>query len=151
MDQASLQEKFKQSLCDHVAEKGEDIQLRYGPVIGWEELQRILADRTVVRYPCEVRFTAEGLEAGELAHASDLGETPEEGFVIRVNPRFLSRLEVVPHLVFYQLVVVNYGSFASPDDAETFGAAALGLDREDYYRILCELADQLQEGGCGCH
>jgi hypothetical protein len=38
---------------------------------------------------------------------------------------------------------VNYGPFASPDDAETFGAAALGLDKDEYYARLCELADQI--------
>jgi hypothetical protein len=46
-------------------------------------------------------------------------------------------------LVLYQLVLVNYGEFASPEDAESFGAAAVGLDREEYYERLCALADQL--------
>ena len=44
-----------------------------------------------------------------------------------VHPLFMTQLEKVPLLVLYQLVLVNYGEFASPDDAETFGAAALGL------------------------
>jgi len=51
----------------------------------------------------------------------------------------------LPCLVFYQLVAVNYGEFASPDDAVTFGAAALGLAEADYYRIVCELADRLPQ------
>jgi hypothetical protein len=45
-------------------------------------------------------------------------------------------------------VLVNYGDFASANDAETFGAAALGLGKEEYYQTLCELADQL--GGLDC-
>jgi hypothetical protein len=53
----------------------------------------------------------------------------------------------VPYLVLYQLVLVNYGEFASPDDAETFGASALGLEREEYYAALCRMADEV--GGCG--
>ena len=61
---------------------------------------------------------------------------------------FMTQLENVPQLVLYQLVLVNYGEFASPEDAETFGAAALGLDREEYYERLCELADQLGSGEC---
>ena len=59
----------------------------------------------------------------------------------------MTQLPQVPWLVLYQLVLVNYGEFASPDDAETFGAAALGLDRDEYYARLCEMADQI--GGCG--
>jgi len=49
-------------------------------------------------------------------------------------------------LALYQLVAVNYGVFASADDAETYAAAALGLPREDYYQTLCGLADQLGVG-----
>lgn len=62
----------------------------------------------------------------------------------------------MPYLVYYQLVVVNYGEFASPQDAETVGAAALGLTVDAYYTEICELADLLGAGidpgtemGCG--
>jgi hypothetical protein len=57
-------------------------------------------------------------------------------------------MEYVSYIVLYQLVMVNYGDFASADDAETFGAAALGLGKEDYYQTLCQLADQLASAGC---
>ena len=53
----------------------------------------------------------------------------------------------VPYLVLYQLVLVNYGEFASADDAETFGANALGLPKDDYYQALCEMANQLSLTG----
>jgi hypothetical protein len=48
--------------------------------------------------------------------------------------------------VLYQLVAVNYGEFASSDDAETFGAAALGLTRDEYYAMLCTMSDQVGGG-----
>jgi hypothetical protein len=54
------------------------------------------------------------------------------------------RLDLVPALVLYQLVLVNYGEFASPDDAEAFGAAALGLSRDAYYELVCQAADLLE-------
>ena len=63
-----------------------------------------------------------------------------------VHPLFLVQLERVPALVLYQLTALNYGEFASSDDAENFGAAALGLTRDEYYAILCECADQLGAG-----
>jgi hypothetical protein len=68
---------------------------------------------------------------------------PENGFTMAVHPIFMTQLEYVPYLVLYQLVLVNYGEFAAPDDAETFGACALGLAKDNYYSTLCELADQL--------
>lgn len=147
---------FRQSLNAHVAQKGDELHAKYGPDIGWSELQDIFNDRALVRYPCEIVFDASELLPGEFAHPVCKGERPEDGFVIHVHPIFSLRLDTVPHLAFYQLVVVNYGEFASADDAETFAAHALGLPRDVYYRALCGLADELESlcepiaAGTGC-
>ena len=133
----------RQSLNEHVAARGREIHGKYGPHIGWQELRQILEDRACVRYPCEIVFDAGPLEPGEFAHPVAKGERPEDGFTMYVHPFFLTQLPQVPYLVLYQLVVVNYGEFASADDAETFGAAALGISRDEYYQALCEMADQL--------
>ena len=156
----------KQSLNAHVAAKGAEIFAKYGPQIGWTQLPAILKDRTCVRYPCELVFDSARLNPGEFAFPEPNGTTPEEGFTLLVHPIYMTQLAMVPYLVLYQLVAVNYGEFASADDAETFAAHALGLPREEYYGILCDLADQLGAGidpgagpvagtsgcggGCGC-
>lgn len=134
---------FKQSLNTHVATKGEEIREKYGPEIGWKELLHILEDRSLVRYPCEIIFDSAPLLEGEFAHAMPNSENPQDGFKIYVHPFFSLQLSRVPHMVFYQLVRVNYGEFASADDAEVFGASALGLSRDAYYETLCELADEI--------
>ena len=131
----------KQSLSAHAAAKGDEIRDKYGPVIGWNELLRILEDRQCVRYPCEIVFDQKLLQPGEFAHPVPKGAQPEDGFAINVHPFFMTDLQRVPWLVLYQLVLVNYGPFASPDDAETFGAHALGLTNDSYYQALCEMAD----------
>jgi len=136
----------RQSLHAHVAAKGAEIREKYGPGIGWPELLRLLEDRAFVRYPCEIVFDAAPLEAGEFAHPVARGDRPEDGFTMYVHPFFMAQLPQVSCLVLYQLVLVNYGEFASPDDAEVFGASALGLTRDEYYDQLCTMADQL----CGC-
>jgi hypothetical protein len=133
----------KQSLNAHVESKGIEIFVKYGPQLGWAELRRLLTDQEFVRYPCEIVFAAEELLPGEFAHPVQRGEHPEDGFSLFVHPLFKSQLDKVPALVLYQLVAVNYGAFASSDDAETFGAAALGLTRDEYYSAICALADQL--------
>jgi len=139
-------ENAKESLAAHVAAKGAEINGKYGPHIGWNELLLILEDRACVRYPCEIVFDAGPLLPGEFAHPIAKGGCPEDGFTMFVHPFFRTQADRLPYLVFYQLVLVNYGEFASPADAETFGASALGLSREDYYQALCEMADQI--GGC---
>lgn len=136
-------EDARESLESHVAEKGSILREQYGPEITWSSLMRILEDRTIVRYPCEIVFDAENLLEGEFAHPVQKAERPDDGFVIYVHPFFAVQPHRVPALVLYQLVVVNYGPFASADDAETFGACALGLSRDEYYEILCEAADEL--------
>jgi len=135
----------RQSLNAHVATKGCEIFDKYGPHIGWKELQQILNDRTCVRYPCVVVFDSSALQTGECVYPQPKGSQPEEGFTMFVHPLFLTEPACVARLVLYQLVLVNYGEFASSGDAETFGAAALGLTPDQYYADLCELADQLAE------
>jgi hypothetical protein len=138
----------RQSLNAHVAAKGAEIFEKYGPCIGWKELQLVLKDEDCVRYPCDIVFDSAGLQPGELAHPTSKGDQPGDGFTIFVHPLFLTQLTQVPALVLYQLVLVNYGEFASSDDAETFGAMALGISKDDYYAMLCAVADQ--HASCGC-
>jgi len=136
------------SLNAHVAAKGAELRAKYGLIIGWNELKLILEDRTCVRYPCTVEFNAEPLQPGEFAHPVSKGEKPEDGFTMYVHPYFMTHLPEVPWLVLYQLVLVNYGEFASADDALAFGAAALGLTEDEYYERLCELVDPISDCGC---
>ncbi|HEY9012157.1 MAG TPA: hypothetical protein VIN06_14175 [Devosia sp.] len=134
----------KESLTTHVRTKGAEIFVKYGPQIGEPELTALLRDRSAVRYPCTIAFDAAPLRPGEFAYPVPNGEKPEDGFRLCVHPHYRTQPALVPYLVLYQLVAVNYGEFASPEDAEEFGAAALGVDRERYYQVLCHLADQLK-------
>jgi hypothetical protein len=140
-------EDGRQSLNAHVAAKGAELHARYGPRLGWNELQRLLEDRSCVRYPCIVAFEYVPLRPGEFAHPVPQGERPEDGFIMYVHPYYLMQPDKIPYLVLYQLVLVNYGEFATSDDAEIFAAGALGLSREEYYATLCELADELSPEG----
>ena len=135
----------RQSLNASAAAIGAEIYEKYGPRIGWTQLLQILGDRSCARYPCEIVFDAVPLQTGEFAHPVAKGDHPADGFTIYVHPFFMMQLEQVPLLVLYQLVLVNYGAFASSDDAETFGAAALGLAKDRYYNTLCRLADELEQ------
>jgi hypothetical protein len=135
----------RQSLNASAAAIGAEIYDKYGPRIGWTQLLQILGDRSCARYPCEIVFDTTPLQTGEFAHPVAKGDHPGDGFTIYVHPLFMMQLDQVPLLVLYQLVLVNYGAFASPDDAETFGAAALGLPKDEYYHTLCRLADGLEQ------
>lgn len=152
-------ETAKESLAAHIAEKGAEIRSKYGPAIGWAQLQHILQDRDFVRYPCEIAFDADPLLPDECAFPLPLGDRPEDGFRLCVHPYFATEPSRVPVLALYQLVSVNYGAFASPEDAEAFGAAVLGVTTDEYYEALCAMADEIAVdpepsgavgGGCHC-
>jgi hypothetical protein len=136
-------EEARQSLTAHAAAKGAEIRAKYGPKIDWEAILRILDDRECVRYPCTLVFDAKPLLPGEFAQPLALGERPEDGFALYLHPLFVHRTDELPYLVLYQLVLVNYGEFASSDDAEVFGASVLGLTREVYYQAVCRMADKV--------
>src|ERR1041385_1881062 len=143
MAQTLTADDVRQSLNAHVAVKGEEIREKYGPQIGWNQLQQILADRACMRYPCEIVFDAKHLLENEIAFPSAKGSQPEEGFTLYVHPFFALQPERVPYVALYQLVVVNYGEFASATDAKTFGAAVLGIQVDEYYQKLCQMADEV--------
>lgn len=143
MSRQLTEEDARQSLGSHVADKGLELREKYGPEITWSQLMLILEDRSLVRYPCEIVFDAEHLLDNEFVRAMPRGDLPEEGFILYVHPFFSVQPHRVPALVLYHLVVVNYGAFASSDDAETFGSCALGMSKDEYYALLCEAADEL--------
>jgi len=130
-------------LSEEVAAKGLEIRDKYGPQIGWDELARLLQDRSCVPYPCEVKFDSAPLLPGEFAHPMARGTTPDEGYIIYIHPIYASQLPSVSYLVLHQLGLINYGDSATLDDAEVFGSSALGLSKEDYYHALCELSAQI--------
>jgi hypothetical protein len=63
--------------------------------------------------------------------------------VIYVHEYFKNKLGDVPALVLYHLVAVNYGPIATSEEAEIFGASALGMKKEAYYQLLCALTDRI--------
>ena len=131
------------NLAAELTAKANEIRQKYGPEIGWSELQRLLEDRECAPFPCEIKFDADPLLPGEFGHPVPKGASREQGFTIYLHPWYASQLSRVPYLVLHQLALINYGESATLDDAEIFGSLALGLSKEDYYRALCELSGQI--------
>lgn len=138
-------EQGQQSLRDHVVAKASDASAACGGPIGRHEMMRMLDDRSIVRYPLGVRFDSEPLRSGEFACLEALGSHPSDGFCLFIHPMFENVDELIPLLVAYYIPSVNYGEVASHVEAELFGATLLGLDIEEYYTILCSVADTVAE------
>ncbi|MEA3290898.1 MAG: hypothetical protein U9Q71_01080 [Pseudomonadota bacterium] len=127
----------------HAAEKAEDIRARYGPNIDYPILLRILDDRKSIRFPVEIRFVSDGIEPGLFGKTEPVSDNPSDGYVISLHEHFRDRPDVLPALILYQLVLVNYGDLATALDAELFGAGVLGMDQDEYYALISDLTDSL--------
>jgi hypothetical protein len=131
------------AVSSHAMEKAKEIRARYGPVIDYPVVLRILDDRRCIRYPVEIQFVVDGIEPGLFARTEPVSEDPADGYVISLHRHFEDRHDLLPALILYQSVLVNYGDLATATDAELFGSGVLGLDRDTYYAQIVALTDAL--------
>ena len=129
----------------HAAEKAKEIRKKYGPTIDYPTLLRIFEDRESIRYPVEIRFVSDGIEPGLFGKTEQVSEDPSDGYIVFLHENFKDRTDVLPVLLLYQSVLVNYDELASANDAEIFGAGVLGMERDDYYELIVELTDGLRQ------
>jgi len=127
----------------HAAEKAKEIRARHGPDIYYSTVLRIIEDRKSTRYPVQIRFVSEGIEPGMFARTEQVSEDLDEGYVISLHSHFQDRADVLPALILYQLVLVNYGDLATAHDAEVFGSGVLGLAQDTFYEQIVSLTDAL--------
>lgn len=154
------EEDLKSSVAEHVAGRARAIREKYGPVIDYPTLLEILEDRQeAVRYPVNIIFDSSRIDPGQFSFADEQHEEPDipEGedddyhdyqmvlseYNIVVHESLKERQDLLPAVVLYQLVVVNYGDLANAKDAEVFGSTILGVDCDVYYEQLCQIADSL--------
>lgn len=137
-------EDGRQALAAHLRAKALAARGKCDGQVDRAAIFKLLADRTVVRYPVGVRFDAAPLRAGEFAFLEALGGHPADGFCLFIHPRFEFADDLLPLLIAYYVPSVNYGDVATHVDAELFGSILLGLDREDYYTRLCAAADGVE-------
>ncbi|MBK8913027.1 MAG: hypothetical protein IPM64_00255 [Phycisphaerales bacterium] len=133
----------QRSLRDHIREKALSARTKFAGRIDRAAIFRLLEDRSLVRYPVGVRFDSEPLRRGEFACLEALGAHPSGGFCLFVHPLFEPVDEMLPLLIAYFIPSVNYGDVTTHVEAELFGSVLLGLDREEYYRLLCSASDSV--------
>lgn len=137
----------RSALRDHAAHRGREARAAYGPAIDCAAMFRMLADRSVVRYPTTIVFDAAPLDPGEFAYPELSTDADDASYRLYVHPCFRDREDALPPLIAYQLVRINYGDVATHEDAEAFGAALLGMNVDEYYERVCALADAIPSPG----
>lgn len=138
-------EQGQRALAEHAHDKGAEVRARYGSCIDHATLLCILEDPECVHFPVSLCFDSSKVEPGMFGSVESVSETPTDGYTIYLHEHYRERPEAFVPLTLYQLVAVSYGDFATGHDAECFGAAALGMSQDDYYDLVCRLADELDE------
>jgi hypothetical protein len=142
-DLEAAADEGRQALREHIVDKAMAARLKHGLYIDGEAILDIVEDRGIVRHPAAVRFDAGPLRPGEFACVLPVGDEPQDGYGIFVHPAYRNQPDIWPLLIAYYIPVINYGQIVTSDDAELFGATLLGLEVDEYYGALCELADAL--------
>lgn len=136
-------EDGRRALGVHALQKGADLRTKYGKFLDYETLLKILKDEEFVRFPTRIVFDSGRIEKGMFAAVEKENDGPAKSYVLYIHEHFKKRSGDLPAIVLYHLVAVNYGDFATGNEAEEFGSAALGMEKDDYYQYLCRLADQV--------
>ncbi len=136
-------EDGKKALTDHVIEKATEVQDKYGLAIDFEILTKIFSDPTVLRFPTTIVFDSSKVEAGLFATTEPYQEDGVNKVRLYIHEYFADKPESLSLLALYHVVAINYGDFASAEDAEIFASTVLCMDRELYYQKLCKLVDQI--------
>lgn len=130
-----------QSLREHLLAKAAEARALCGTPVTPAAILGLLGNRAAVRHPVGVRFDAEPLRGGEFACLEPLGPRPSDGYCLFVHPAFEHQDWLLPLLIAYHIPSVNYGPVVTHVEADLYGAALTGMDREEYYRALCMAAD----------
>src|SRR3989338_9779993 len=136
-------EQGRQAFAHHVIERALALGEKYGNFLDDEAVQTLLNDRDFVRYPTRVEFDSSKIDPGFFAAVEAVAGSPTNEHIIFLHESFRGRSGDIANALLYQLVLVNYGDIATREEAELFGATALGIKQEDYYQALCHLADQI--------
>jgi hypothetical protein len=134
-------------LLDHILRKAAHAREKYGGEIDTAAVLHILEDREIVHYPVAIRFEAWHLEPDELAYLEQLGEHPDEGFLLFMHPALEAHHELWPAVIAFHLPAVNYGDAITHDEARQYAATLLGIAADTLTAALEQLAESLPHHG----
>lgn len=165
MSAAELTKLGEDSLMDHLRHQASEARGRHGG-LGPDNLETFLNDRDCVRYPTRLVMEFGDMSPHQFAQPDrDYRSNHPESRVIYLRPILGKRPDLIALAVSYMIPVINYGQIINDEHCLEYGAALLGLDTEDYYNRICELADFVgaefcaadeqtptpdDAGGCGC-
>jgi len=115
----------------------------YGEQRGYPEIQAIMKDPACVFHKTKMVFDDYPLQENEFAYMHQVDQNPSKGFVLYMHPFFTDNEIILPLLMAYHFVVVNFGESAKASHAEQLGAGLNEMAVDEYYEKLCSFSDSI--------
>jgi len=152
----ATQQELRESMNLHLRQKAQEIIDKYGSM-SFDVLHKVMQDRKFVRYPINIIYDSTRIEDGLFVKSemklSDQEHQPDEdddyikpierSYDFFVHECFAGQPDKLLPLILYHLPAVNYGDIATYEDSEVFASALMQMAQDDYYQLVCDLADSI--------
>ena len=133
------EETLRVTLLRHAQEAASRATVKLGGPLTTQNLEAFLADNDCVKYPTLIVFDESPLEPHQFAQPIvENGEC-----LLHIHPHYASRPECVTTIAAYMAGAINYGAAVTLDVCEAYGAGVTCLSRDEFYRTVCQVADEL--------
>jgi len=159
MQEEATQEELRESMNLHLRQKAQEVIDKYGELNSLSVLTEVMSDRKFVRYPVNIIYDSTKVDAG-LFIATEMNlsvknhrheddddyiKPTDRSYNFFVHECFEGQPDKLLPLILYHLPSVNYGDIATYEDSEIFASALLQMSQDDYYHLVCNLADSIPE------
>lgn len=144
---ATCEDSFVQDLdhclVEHARSAAQRALAALGGPLNADNLDWFLTEPNCLRYPTCLVFDASPLEPHQFGEPVIKVVNGSRVCRLYLHPHFSDRQDALPYLVAYMAGAINYGAIATPDLCETLGAMLVCYHREEFYRVVCEFADEI--------
>ncbi len=156
MHKEATPQELRESMNLHLRQKAQEIIDKYGAINSLSVLFDVMSDRKFVRYPINIIYDSSSIDDGlfiatEMNLSTQLSQSEDSDYIkptdrsydFYVHECFEGQQEKLLPLIMYHLTTVNYGDIATYEDSEVFASALMQMTQDDYYELVCDLADSI--------
>ncbi len=132
-----------ETLLRHAHEAAARSGAKLGGPLSVENIDAFLVDSDCLKYSVRIVYDDARLEPHQFAQPVFAGSAADRRCELHVHPHYANHPECLPFIVAYMAGAINYGDAVTMDLCEIYGAALMQMPREEFYRAVCQMADQL--------
>ena len=140
---AFSEEDLHATLLQHAQEAAARAIAKLGGPLAAENLAAFLLDPDCLKYKVAVVYDDAQLESHQFAQPVFTGNAADRRCALHVHPHYADKPECLPFIVAYMAGAINYGGAVTLDLCEVYGAALMQVPRDEFYGMVCTVADQL--------